>query len=163
MDFEGAGYILEAKQRPSFGALVDQRVMGSVYDSLIVEAAPVESGRADESFPMRAEKVLAGDEAVLKEGDIFYICDHYREEPRSFEAGTTYIMTLGHVNEVHGSRVEHIAPEDRVPEYMPDNSVASYQFTMDRELVYDAVPGSQERGRGQAYASALLCNLFRGE
>ena len=144
MDFEGAGYILEAKQRPSFGALVDQRVMGSVYDSLIVEAAPVESGRADESFPMRAEKVLAGDEAVLKEGDIFYICDHYREEPRSFEAGTTYIMTLGHVNEVHGSRVEHIAPEDRVPEYMPDNSVASYQFTMDRELIYDAVAEAED-------------------
>ena len=29
LDFEGAGYILEAKQRPNFGALVDQKAASS--------------------------------------------------------------------------------------------------------------------------------------
>ena len=56
MDFEGAGYILEAKQRPNFGALVDQKAGAMPYMFIIVEATPIESGTADESFPMRAER-----------------------------------------------------------------------------------------------------------
>ena len=87
MDFEGAGYILEAKQRPNFGALVDQKAAAESHMFMIVEATPIESGTADESFPMRAEKVLSGDEFELKAGDIFYICDHSMEEARSFEIG----------------------------------------------------------------------------
>ena len=145
LDFEGAGYILEAKQRPNFGALVDQKAASSPYMFTVVEATPLESGRADESFPMRAERVLAGDEFELKEGDIFYICDHYLEEARSFEAGTTYIMMLNSsVGWVHGSRVEHIAPEDYVQEFFPMNSVASHQYTMEGELVYDAVAEAED-------------------
>ncbi len=144
MDFEGADYILDAKQRPTFGALVDQRAIGSPYDTMLVEAEPVNSGTAYESFPMRAKKVLAGDEYVMKDGDIFYICDHYEEEPRSFEAGTTYIMRLNFEGFVHGSKVEHIAPEEYVVEYMPINSVASYQFTIEGERVYDDVAETED-------------------
>ena len=144
MDFEGAGYILEAKQRPNLGALVDQKAGAMPYMFIIVEATPIESGTADESFPMRAEKVLSGDEFELKEGDIFYICDHYMEEARSFEAGTTYIMMLNYAGWVHGSKVEHIAPEDFVPEFFPVNSVASYQYTMEGERIYDAVAEAEE-------------------
>ena len=145
MDFEGAGYILEAKQRPNFGALVDQKAAAMSHMFMIVEATPIESGTADESFPMRAEKVLAGDEFELKAGDIFYICDHSMEEARSFEAGTTYIMMLNYVGMVvHGSRVEHIAPEDHVPEFIPISSVASHQYTMEGERVYDAVAEAEE-------------------
>ena len=145
MDFEGAGYILEAKQRPNLGALVDQKAGAMPYMFIIVEATPIESGTADESFPMRAEKVLSGDEFELKAGDIFYICDHYLEEARSFEAGTTYIMMLNYVGMVvHGSRVEHIAPEDHVPEFIPVSSVASHQYTMEGERVYDAVAEAEE-------------------
>ncbi len=146
MDFEGAGYILEAKQRPNFGALVDQKVGGDRYAFTVVEATPVESGTADESFPMRAQKVLSGDEFVMKEGDIFYICDHYLEEPRHFEAGTTYIMMLNYCGFVHGTKVEHIAPEEYVPEYFPESSVASYQYTMEGKRVYDAVAEAEEDG-----------------
>ncbi len=144
MDFEGAGYILEAKQRPNLGALVDQKAGAMPYMFIIVEATPIESGTADESFPMRAEKVLSGDEYELKEGDIFYICDHHMEEARSFEAGTTYIMMLNYAGWVHGSKVEHIAPEDYVPEFFPVNSVASYQYTMEGERIYDAVAEAEE-------------------
>lgn len=145
MDFQGAGYILDAKQRPNFGALVDQKAASMPYMFTVVEATPIESGRADESFPMRTEKVLAGDEFELKAGDIFYICDHYLEEARSFEAGTTYIMMLNSsVGWVHGSRVEHIAPEDYVPEFFPMNSVASHQYTLEGERVYDAVAEAED-------------------
>lgn len=108
---------------------------------MVVEASPVESGRADESFPMRLEKVLSGD---LKEGEIIYICDHSLEEARSFEQGKTYIMMLDFSSRVHGSRVEHIAPEDYVPEFFPSNSVASQQYTMDGERVYDAVAEAED-------------------
>ncbi len=141
MDFEGAGYILKARQRPSFGALVDQKVRGNPHDFQVVEASPVESGVADESFPMRVEKVVAG---ALKEGDIFYICDEYMEKPRSFEAGTTYIMMLSYAGFVHGSRVEDIAPEEYVPEYFAVNSVASHQYTLDGKRVYDAVAEAED-------------------
>ncbi len=144
LDFEGAGYILDARQRPNFGALVDQKAGSMAYEFTVVEATPIESGRADESFPMRAEKVLSGDEFELKAGDIFYICDHCLEEARSLEAGTTYIMMLHYIGWVHGSKVEHIAPEEYVPEFYPMNSVASSQYTLEGERVYDAVAEAEE-------------------
>lgn len=145
MDFEGAGYLLKAKQRPWFGALMDQKVSGDPYNFRVVEAVPVESGRADESLPMRVKKVLSGEEPGLKEGDIIYVCDHYYlEEPRYFEAGTTYIMMTAFAGFVHGSKVEHIAPEEYVPEYFPDSSVASYQYTLEGERVYDAVAEAEK-------------------
>ncbi len=144
LDFKGAGYILDARQRPNFGALVDQKAGSMAYEFTVVEATPIESGRADESFPMRAEKVLSGDEFELKAGDIFYICDHDLEEARSLEAGTTYIMMLHYIGWVHGSKVEHIAQEEYVPEFSPMNSVASSQYTLEGERVYDAVAEAEE-------------------
>ena len=45
---------------------------------------------------------------------------------------------------VHGSKVEHIAPEDFVPEFFPVNSVASYQYPMEGDRVYDAVAEAEE-------------------
>ena len=40
LDFEGAGYILEAKQRPNFGALVDQKAASSPKMFTEVDATP---------------------------------------------------------------------------------------------------------------------------
>lgn len=149
LDFEGAGYILDAKQRPYFGALIDQKVRGTGnMDLLVAEVTPLETGIADSSFPVRVEKVLAGE---LNTGDTIYICDHFsfedgEYEARRFEKGKTYIMMLDDITFVHGPRVTHIAPEEYVTEYMPVNSVASSQYTMDGEKVYDAV-GEEEDPR----------------
>ncbi len=147
LDFEGAGYLLDAKQRPYFGALVDQKVRGTGYmDLLVAEVTPLETGTADSSFPVRVQRVLSGE---LNEGDTIYICDHYsfedgEYEARSFEAGKTYIMMLDDVSFVHGPRVSHIAPEEYVTEYLPINSVASSQYTMDGEKVHDAVGEAED-------------------
>lgn len=147
LDFEGAGYVLDAKQRPYFGALMDQKVRGTGnMDLLVAEVTPLETGMADSSFPVRVEKVLSGE---LNEGDTIYICDHYSFEEgeykaRSFEAGKTYIMMLDSVSFVHGPRVSHIAPEEYVSEYMPINSVASSQYTLKGEKVYDAVGEAED-------------------
>ena len=115
-------------------------------DLLVAEVTPLETGMADSSFPVRVEKVLSGE---LNEGDTIYICDHYSFEEgeykaRSFEAGKTYIMMLDSVSFVHGPRVSHIAPEEYVPEYMPINSVASSQYTLKGEKVYDAVGEAED-------------------
>ncbi len=142
LDFEGANYTLEAKQRPYFGALMKEKVRGTKNKELmVVEATPIESGAADESFPMRVERVLAGG---LNVGEVIYICDHYLEEPRSFEQGKTYIMELVQISWVHGSKVGHIAPEDYVVEFFPSNSVASSQYTTDGERMYDAVAEAED-------------------
>lgn len=149
LDFAGAGYILEAEQRPYFGALTDEKVRGKAdMELLVAEVAPLETGVADSSFPVRVEKVLAGE---IKEGDIIYICDHFGDEtgnyePSRFEEGKRYVMGLHSISSVHGPRVEHIAPEEHVPEYQPSNSVASRQYTLDGEKVYDAVEEAEEYG-----------------
>ena len=149
LDSAGAAYILEARKRPYFGALTDVKVRGMANMNLMVaEVAPLETGVADSSFPVRVENVLAGE---IKEGDIIYICDHYGDasgnyEPRRFEEGKRYIMGLHSVSTVHGPRVEHIDPAENVPEYQPSNSVASSQYTLDGEKVYDAVEEAEEYG-----------------
>lgn len=148
LDFAGAGYILEAKQRPYFGALIDQKVRGTGnMDIMVAEVTPTVTGTADSSLPVRVERVLSG---KLEEGEIIYICDHFSDpsgdyEPRKLQEGKTYIMGL-HFNGicVHGPRVEHIAPEENVPEYEPSNSVASSQYDLNGEKVYDAVEEAEE-------------------
>lgn len=149
LDFAGAEYILEAKQRPYFGALIEQKIRGTGnMDIMVAEVTPTVTGAADSSLPVRVERVLAGE---LEEGEIIYICDHYGDdsgnyEPRKFQKGKTYIMGL-HYNGigVHGSRVEHIAAEERIPEYEPSNSVASSQYDLNGEKVYDAVEEAEEQ------------------
>lgn len=147
LDFEGAGYILEARQRPYFGARIEEKVRGGGDRyQLVAELTAEVSDVLEHSVPMRVNKVLAGN---LKEGDTVYICDHYGDsdgnyEPRRVEEGKTYIMRLHEISFVHGPWVEHIAPEEYVSEYEAINSVASYQYTMDGERVFDAVAEAED-------------------
>lgn len=137
LDFEDAGYILKAKQRPHFGAYIDELYDGvGVDDQSVVEFTPYETGVANESFPVRVERVLSGS---MEEGSTVYVCDHYSDEPRTLEAGKTYIAMLYYSTFVHGSRVSHIKPEDYVSEYEMYSSVESVQYTTDGERIYDPV------------------------
>ncbi len=147
LDFERAGYILKARQRPYFGARIEEKVRGAADRHLLVAELTAEvSDVLEHSVPMRVSKVLAGD---LNVGDTVYICDHYGDsdggyEPRSVEEGKTYIMGLHESSNVHGPWVEHIAPEEHAYEFMAINSVASNQYTMDGEQVYDAVAEAED-------------------
>lgn len=147
LDFEGAGYILKARQRPYFGARIEEKVRGSgENDILVAELTAEVSDALEHSVPMRVNKVLSGD---LDVGDTVYICDHYGDadgnyEPRRVEEGKTYIMGLHAMSRVHGPWAERLAPEEHVYEYEPRNSVASYQYTMDGDRVEDAVAQAED-------------------
>ncbi len=147
LEFEGAGYILKARQRPYFGARIEEKVRGGGDRYLLVAELTAEvSDVLEHSVPMRVDKVLAGN---LNAGDTVYICDHYGDsdgnyEPRRVEEGKTYIMRLHDISFVHGPWVEHIAPEEYVREYEAINSVASYQYTMDGDRVPDAVAEAED-------------------
>lgn len=147
LDFEGAGYMLEARQRPYFGARIEEKVRGGDSRYLLVAELTAEASDVlEHSVPMRVNKVLGGN---LNVGDTVYICDHYGDgdgsyEPRRVEKGKTYIMELNETSPVHGPWVEHIAPEEYVFEYAATNSVASYQYTMDGDRVFDAMAETED-------------------
>ena len=92
LDFEGADYILEPRQRPYFGAYIEDLYDGIGSPNMgIVEAEPLVTGPMYPSLPMRVKRVLEG---TMQEGEIFYICDHQSVEPDILEAGKTYVMQL---------------------------------------------------------------------
>lgn len=85
LDFEGANYILQPRQRLYFGAFIENLYGGVGNDRMItVEMTPVETVVADHSAAMRVVKVLEGQ---VQEGDIIYFCDHRNPEPETYEAG----------------------------------------------------------------------------
>lgn len=134
LDFDGADYILKPRQRPYFGAYIE-----NLYDGIgspnmgIVEAEPLETGPMYPSLPMRVVRVLEG---TMQEGEIFYLCDHQSVEPDTLEAGRTYVMQLSMFGTAHGGH----APEgEGVPEYQLYPGIASDQYTLDMEPVYDPV------------------------
>ena len=82
---------------------------------------------------MRAVRVLEG---TMQEGDIFYLCDHQSEDPAILEAGKTYVMQLSMFGMTHGPN----APDgEQVLEYQLSSGIASTQYTIDMEPVYDPV------------------------
>lgn len=134
LDFDGADYILKPRQRPYFGAYIE-----NLYDGIgspnmgIVEAEPVKTGPMYPSLPMRVVRVLEG---TMQEGEVFYLCDHQSESPDILEAGKTYVMQLSMFGTVHGPD----APGgDLIPEYMLYPGIASSQYTMDMEPVFDPI------------------------
>ena len=79
LDFGGADYILKPRQRPYFGAYIEDLYNGiGSPDMGVVEAAPLETGPIYPSFPMRVVRVLEG---TMQEGDIFYLCDQSERGP----------------------------------------------------------------------------------
>lgn len=71
---------------------------------LTVEATPLKTETADHSVKMRIVKVLEG---AVNEGDYIYVCEHQNPEPRTFEAGKTYIMQLNQYGFTHGVETEN--------------------------------------------------------
>ncbi|MBS5398777.1 MAG: ABC transporter permease [Lachnospiraceae bacterium] len=134
LDFGGADYILKPRQRPYFGAYIEDLYNGiGSPDMGVVEAAPLETGPIYPSFPMRVVRVLEG---TMQEGDIFYLCDHQSEDPAILEAGKTYVMQLSMFGMTHGPN----APDgEQVLEYQLSSGIASTQYTIDMEPVYDPV------------------------
>lgn len=134
LDFEGADYILKPRQRPYFGAYIENLYNGIGSPNMgVVEATPLETGSIYPSLPMRVERVLEG---TMEEGEIFYLCDHQSVTPDTLEAGKTYVMQLSMFGTAHGSRV----PQDEMaPEYQLYPGIASSQYTIDMEPVYDPI------------------------
>lgn len=133
LDFEGADYILPARQRLYFGAFIEDLYGGVGNDRMItVEMTPVETVVADHSAAMRVVKVLEGQ---VQEDEIIYFCDHYNSEPDTYEAGKTYIAQLSMASFTHG--VDGI--EEYTSEYWSTYGIESTQFTLDGKRVEDPV------------------------
>ena len=139
LDFDGADYILQPRQRPYFGAYIENLYNGiGSPDMGVVEATPLKTGPMYPSLPMQVERVLEG---TMQEGEIFYLCDHQSVKPDILEAGKTYVMQLSMFGIAHGPN----APEgEGVLEYLLYPGIASNQYTIDMEPVYDPVT---EEGR----------------
>lgn len=137
LDFEGANYLQEPRQRPFFGAYIKELYEGGGVDWTIrVEVTPLQTEVADHSVQMRIVKVLEG---AVNQGDIVYVCDHFNPESIKFEAGKTYIMELWRYGFVHGTPAENNDTEERPFEYLLAGGIQSRQYTIDGEHIYDPV------------------------
>ena len=134
LDFDGADYVIKPRQRPYFGAYIENLYNGiGSADMGVVEATPLETGPIYPSFPMRVVRVLEG---TMQEGEIFYLCDHQSENPDVLEAGKTYVMQLSMFGMTHGPN----APDGgQILEYQLSSGIASTQYTIDMEPVYDPI------------------------
>lgn len=142
LDFEGAGYVHKPRQRPYFGAYVEELYQGVGRTWLLtVEATPLKTETADHSVKMRIVKVLEG---AVNEGDYIYVCEHQNPEPRTFEAGKTYIMQLNQYGFTHGVETENSDSGEMEIEYVPSNGTLSTQYTLDGERIYDPINESNE-------------------
>lgn len=134
LDFEGADYILKPRQRPFFGAYIE-----NLYDGIgspdmgTVEATPVETGAMYPSLLMRVVRTIDG---TMAEGELFYLCDHQDPEPDVLEAGKTYVMQIQMRTFAHGPAVKE---GEEVTEYWLAPGITSTQYTLDNEQVYDPV------------------------
>ncbi len=134
LDFKGADYILKPRQRPYFGAYIEDLYHGiGSADMGVVEATPLKTGAMYPSLPMRVTRVLEG---TMQEGEIFYLCDHQSEEPAVLESGKTYVMQLSMFGTAHGPNVP---AGEQTMEYLLSSGIASTQYTIDMEPVYDPV------------------------
>lgn len=136
LEFEGAEYILEPRQRPYFGAYMEE--MNSHFSSkwlITVEAVPLETEVLDHSVRMQVTKVLEGS---INEGDMIYVCEHHNPEPGVVEAGKTYIMHLNQYVSAHGPEIEAEGSGEPVLEYIPVHGIASTQYTLEGEQIEDA-------------------------
>lgn len=133
-DLDGADYILEPKQRPYFGAYIED-----LYDGIgspnwgTVVAAPVETGAMYPSLLMRVVRTIDG---TMEEGELFYLCDHQSRTPDVLEAGKEYVMQVYMANFAHGPAVSE---GEEVEEYWLAYGIHSSQYTMEKEQVYDPV------------------------
>ena len=134
LDFEGADYILEPRQRPFFGAYIE-----NLYDGIgspdmgTVEATPVETGAMYPSLLMRVVRTIDG---TMEEGELFYLCDHQDPEPDVLEAGKSYVMQIQMRTFAHGPAVKE---GEEILEYWLAPGITSTQYTLENEQVYDPV------------------------
>ena len=125
---------MKPRQRPYFGAYIEDLYHGiGSADMGVVEATPLKTGAMYPSLPMRVTRVLEG---TMQEGEIFYLCDHQSEEPAILESGKTYVMQLSMFGTAHGPNVQ---AGEQTMEYLLSSGIASTQYTIDMESVYDPV------------------------
>lgn len=142
LDFEGAGYVEKPRQRPYFGAYVDELYEGIGSSWLItVEVTPVKTEVADHSVEMKVVKVLEG---TVNVGDTIYVCDHANPNPPEFEAGTTYVMQLNYQGYAHGLETTEGEVDEQLTEYSFVLGIMSTQYTLDGERMEDAVNDGPE-------------------
>lgn len=139
LDIEGVDYISKPRQRPYFGAYIE-----NLYDGIgspdmgTVEATPVETGAMYPSLAMRVVRALDG---TMEPGEIFWLCDHQSPEPDVLVAGKTYVMQISMMTFAHGPAA---AGEEETLEYWLTSGVCSSQYTPDGERLSDPV-GEEER------------------
>lgn len=134
LDFQGADYILKPRQRPFFGAYIENLYDGIGSPDLgTVEATPVETGAMYPSLLMRVIRTIDG---TMEEGELFYLCDHEDPEPDILEAGKTYVMQIQMRTFAHGPAVKE---GEETLEYWLAPGITSSQYTFDKEKVYDPV------------------------
>lgn len=139
LDFEGADYMIKPRQRPYFGAYIEDLYDGIGSPNMsTVEASPVETGEMYPSLLMRVVRTIDG---TMEEGELFYLCDHKNPEPDILEAGKTYVMQIQMSSYAHGPSVKEGEEE---PEYRLAPGITSSQYTIDKEEVFDPV---NEEGR----------------
>ena len=99
--FPDAGYVVEPRKRPYFGAYMPQYTLYNEQETesrkygtnqLIVEVVPLTTGTAD-PIEVKIKKVLNGSD-YLAYGTT-WICDHSNPDPVVLESGRTYVMEIG--------------------------------------------------------------------
>ena len=133
-DLGGVDYILEPKQRPYYGAYIED-----LYDGIgspnwgTVVATPVETGAMYPSLLMRVVRTIDG---TMEKGELFYLCDHQSRTPDVLKAGKEYVMQIYMATFAHGPAV---SDGEEVEEYWLAYGIHSHQYTMEKEQVYDPV------------------------
>ena len=92
LQFEGAGYVQGPEKRPYYGAWIPELQVKQPYSGFfsVLEFTPVEDTVPGLPFLAKIDRVLFGNSP----GEEAYLCDHFNPEPRSLEAGKTYIAFI---------------------------------------------------------------------
>lgn len=133
-DLDGADYILEPKQRPYFGAYIEDLYDGIGSPNMgTVVAVPVKTGTMYPSLLMRVVRTIDG---TMEKGELFYLCDHQNRTPDVLEEGKEYVMQIIMMTYAHGPAVSE---GEEVMEYWLASGIHSSQYNMEKEKVYDPV------------------------
>ena len=92
LQFEGAGYVQGPEKRPYYGAWIPELQVKQPSSGFfsVLEFTPVEDTVPGLPFLAKIDRVLFGNSP----GEEAYLCDHFNPEPRSLEAGKTYIAFI---------------------------------------------------------------------
>ena len=122
LNFKGADYIVEPEKRKYYGAYMPE-YLSSTPDrttnmqlNLIFEFTPEETCVPDKPVPVYVKNVLMGE---LHGREKVYICDHMTENPKTLEAGKTYIAVLAYRKNTHEESQKEIPEELYITQIVP--------------------------------------------